>query len=115
MKIAITVLGFLNGGYMLADGLIVLVKGKYIGPLRPGPWADLFSRLNVDVFRLGPLFIAYSVLWLLWLYGLWTSHRWAYPFGIIISTLTLWYLPVGTIFSLIILIILGTARTKVEL
>src|ERR1700754_1478548 len=99
MKILITILAFLNGGYMLLDGLFVSFKGKYIGPEKPGPWANLFYRFNVDVFKLGPLFISFGILWLIWLYGLWTNQSWVYVFGITISILTLWYLPAGTVFS----------------
>ena len=112
MKILITVLGLLNGGYMLLDGIFVIVKGKYIGPEKPGPWANLFYKLNVDVFRLGPLFIVYGLLWLLWLYALWANQSWAWIFGLILSVATLWYLPVGTLFSVIILVTLLAARQK---
>jgi hypothetical protein len=115
MKILITILGFLNGGYMLLDGIFVLLKGKYIGPEKPGPWTSLFYKLNIDVFKLGPLFIIWGVLWLTWLYALWTHQQWAYLFGLIISIMTLWYLPVGTIFSLIIFIVHVTARNKLGL
>lgn len=97
---------------MLLDGLFVLFKGKYIGPEKPGPWANLFYKLGIDVFRLGPLFILFGLLWLTWLYALWTNQGWAYLFGLIISVLTLWYLPAGTLFSLIILVILLTAKSK---
>ncbi len=114
MKILITVLGFLNGAYMLLDGLFVLYKGKYIGPAKPGPWASLFYKLEIDVFKLGPLFIVFGVLWLTWLYALWTNQSWFYMFGLIISILTLWYLPVGTIFSLIILLVLLFAKQKIR-
>lgn len=106
MKILLSILGFLNGGYMLLDGLYVLVKGKYIGPEKPGPWADIFYRMQVDVFKLGPLFIAFGILWLAWLVTLWTRQDYASIFGIILSVMTLWYLPVGTLFSLIILVVL---------
>ena len=112
MKILITILGLLNGGYMLLDGIFVMLKGKYIGPEKPGPWASIFYKFDINVFKLGPLFIAFGILWLTWLYGLWTNQNWAYYFGIIISILTLWYLPVGTVFSLVILVILVTARRK---
>lgn len=112
MKILVTILGLLNGGYMLLDGIYVLLKGKYIGPEKPGPWANLFYKLDVDVFKLGPLFIIFGLLWLGWLYALWTQRDWAYLFGIAISVLTLWYLPVGTLFSVIILVVLLTARRK---
>jgi len=112
MKIFITILGFLNGGYMLLDGIYVLIKGKYIAPQKPGPWATLFYKIKIDVFSLGPLFIAFGSLWLFWLYCLWTNQSWAYVLGIITSFLTLWYLPVGTIFSMIIFMILVFAKQK---
>lgn len=115
MKVFISILGFLNGGYMLLDGLYVMLKGKYIGPEKPGPWAHLFERSGLDVFRLGPLFVVFGLLWLVWLYGLWTSQHWAYAFGIVVCILTLWYLPVGTLFSLIILLVLIFAKRKLGL
>jgi len=115
MKILITILGLLNGGYMLIDGIYVLLKGKYIGPEKPGPWAGLFYKLNIDVFKLGPLFIFFGIMWLTWLFALWTNQSWSYLFGIIISILTLWYLPVGTLFSLIILLILFFAKNNLGL
>ena len=112
MKLLITILAFLNGGYMLLDGMYVLLNGKYIGPEKPGPWANLFDKVGIDVFKLGPLFIVFGLLWLCWLYALWTSQHWAYGFGLVISLLTLWYLPVGTLFSLVIFVLLLTARHK---
>ncbi len=112
MKIFISVLALLNGAFMLIDGIYVMLNGKYIGPEKPGPWSALFEKLNVDVFKLGPLFVVFGILWLTWLFGLWTHRTWAYSFGIIISILTLWYLPVGTIFSLIVLGTLIFARAK---
>jgi len=115
MKILISILGLLNGAYMLLDGLYVMLKGKYIGPEKPGPWANLFYKLRIDVFKLGPLFIVFGLIWLTWLYSLWTNQSWTYPFGVVICILTLWYLPVGTIFSLIILLILIFAKQKIGL
>lgn len=111
MKLLITAAGLLNGGYMLLDGLFVIFKGKYIGPEKPGPWASLFYKLNVNVFKLGPLFIIYGLLWLTWLFSLWTSQSWTYLFGLQISVLTLWYIPLGTFFSLVILFTLLFAKT----
>ncbi len=112
MKILITILAILNGGYMLLDGIYVLLKGKYIGSERPGPWSLLFEKLNIDVFKLGPLFITFGILWLIWIYGLWANQQWTFTFGILISVLTLWYLPIGTLISLIIVGILIFARQK---
>jgi hypothetical protein len=91
------------------------MKGKYIGPEKPGPWAALFNKLNVDVFKLGWLFILFGILWLTWLFALWANKDWAFAYGIMISILTLWYLPVGTIFSIIIIAVLFLFRQKTGL
>jgi hypothetical protein len=115
MKILITILGLLNGGYMLIDGIFVILKGKYIGPEKPGPWAEMFYKMNIDVFELGWLFVLYSILWLIWLFGVWTDKEWAYMYGIMISILTLWYLPVGALFSIIIVAVLILFRQKLGL
>jgi hypothetical protein len=106
MKLVVTILGLLNGGYMLADGVYVLLKGKYMGPDRPGPWASLFRQVGIDVFKLGPLFISFGLLWLIWLVSLWTKQAWAFPMGMAMSVLTLGYLPVGTFISVMVLAIL---------
>lgn len=112
MKILISILSLLNGGYMLLDGIFVILKGKYIGPPKPGPWANIFYKFNVDVFNLGPLFILFGLLWFVFLFGLWTNQSWTYVFGMTISAITLWYLPVGTIISIIIIVLLMTTKTK---
>jgi len=115
VKIFITLLGSLNGVYMLLDGIFVLIKGKYIGPDRPGPWANLFYKFDINVFKLGPLFIVFGLLWLTWLYTLWTNQSWSYVFGLIVAVLTLWYLPVGTLISAIIIVLLLTPKNKLGL
>jgi hypothetical protein len=113
MKIVLIIIGLLNGGYMFVDGVFVMLKGKFIGPEKPGPWAHFFYKLNIDVLKLGPVFITYGVLWLLWVYALWTNQSWTYIFGLLISLFTIWYLPVGTLFSLIIIFILLIMKHKV--
>jgi hypothetical protein len=115
MKTIIAVLAAVMGSYMLIDGIFVLLKGKYIGPEKPGPWANFFYSLNIDVMRLGPLFIVFGILWFAWLYAFLSGQGWAYGFGIIISLLSLWYLPVGTLIPIIVLIVLLTARQKLGL
>lgn len=100
---------------MLLDGVFVMLKGKYIGPEKPGPWSIIFYKLNIDVFKLGPLFITLGILWIIWLFALWTNQSWAYLFGFIVSILTLWYIPIGTITSIIIMATLLLAKQKIGL
>jgi hypothetical protein len=115
MKIIIAVLGLIMGGYMLIDGIYVILKGKYIGPEKPGPWANLFYSFDINVMKLGPVFIVFGLLWLAWVYALLTHQNGTFVFGITLSVLSLWYLPVGTLISIIILIGLVTARHKLGL
>jgi hypothetical protein len=77
MKILIIILGCINGGYMLLDGIYVMLKGKYIGPEKPGPWAELFYKFGINVFKLGPLFIVFGTAWLLFVFAAWTGQSWA--------------------------------------
>ena len=112
MKILISILGLINGGYMLLDGIFVLLKGKYIGPPKPGPWANLFYKLDMNVFKLGPLFILFGLIWVVFIFGFWTNQSWAYILGLIISVLTLWYLPFGTLISIFILVVLLISKQK---
>lgn len=115
MKIIIAVLSFINGSFMLTDGIYCFIKGKYIGPEKPGPWANLFYKLNIDVFKLSPLFIIFGIAWLLFIFSLYTNQSLTFLLGIIISIATLWYIPFGTIISIAILIILLTSKTKLGL
>jgi len=112
MKIAVIILSLLNGGYMLADGIYVLINGKYIGPEKPGPWANIFQYFNIDVFKLGPLFILFGLAWLGFVIAFVSNFTWAFAFGIIMCVITLWYLPVGTVFSIIALVLLILLRLK---
>ena len=115
VKIIMTILAFANGVFMFIDGIHVIIKGKYIGPEKPGPWANLFYKLNINVFKLGPLFAFLGLGWLLWVYGLWTNQNWAFIFGLIISLLTLWYIKVGTFVSIIVIILLLIFRKQLGL
>jgi len=115
MKILITILGLLNGSYMLLDGVFVMIKGKFIGPEKPGPWTNLFYKLDINVFKLGPLFVVFGLLWLTWIYSLWTNQSWTYAFGLFVCLFSLWYLPIGTNFSMAIITTLLFAKQKIGL
>ena len=78
MKLLLTIISLINASYMLIDGLYVIVKGKYIGQEKPGPWSNIFYKMNIDVFKLGPMFVIFGVLWFIFVFGLQTSQIWAY-------------------------------------
>jgi len=115
MKILLTIIGLINAIYMLIDGIFVVIKRKYIGPEKPGPWSNIFSKLNINVFKLGPMFMVFGLLWSLFVYGLQTSQNWTYLYGIILSIATLWYLPVGTLISVGVIVLLVVYKNKLGL
>ncbi|MGD0711735.1 MAG: hypothetical protein ABR968_11230, partial [Bacteroidales bacterium] len=78
----------------------------------PGPWSKLFTSCGINAFNLGPLFIVFGICWLTFLTALWLNQSWAYTLGLIISVLTLWYLPFGTFISIIVFILLIIAKQK---
>jgi hypothetical protein len=115
VKIIMIILAFANGIFMTMDGFHVMIKGKYIGPKKPGPWANLFYKLKIDVFKLGPLFIILGVNWLIFIYALWTNQDWTLIFGLIISVLTLWYIKIGTFISIITITLLLIFKQQLAL
>jgi len=103
MKYVVIALASIQGLWMMIDGVYVIANGKYIGPEKPGPWASLFGAIGVDVFKLGPMFVLFGLAWLVFVGALLTEAAWARNLGIVLSVLTLWYLPVGTLISIIVL------------
>lgn len=103
MKYVIATLSLINGLWMLIDGIYVIANGKYIGPEKPGPWAAILSLSGVDVFKLGPLFIGFGLAWLVFGGAFMSDASGAKTFGLVLSVLTLWYLPFGTVISIIVI------------
>ena len=103
MRYVVIAISLLNGLWMLIDGVYVLSNGKYIGPERPGPWASVLGATGIDVFKLGPVFVLYGIAWLAFAGGMIANVEWAKYVGILLSVLTLWYLPFGTLISLVVL------------
>ena len=94
------------GGWMIFDGVHVLVRGKYFGPDKPGPWSEPFARLGGDPFALGPLFIVLGVAWIAFTFAGLLGHTWAWYGAAVVAVATLWYFPLGTILSLVFLALL---------
>ena len=106
MKYLVIGLSLINGLWMLIDGIYVMMSGKYIGPEKPGPWASVVFLIGIDVFKLGPLFVLFGLAWLVFGGAIFSEASWARIFGVVLSVLTLWYLPFGTLISIVVLIAL---------
>jgi len=106
LRILVIVLGSINGGYMLFDGIYEMINGHYYGPEKPGPWADVLQNVGIDIYILGPVFIFWGLGWLYFVVLLWIRQSRAFIVGLITCLLTLWYLPVGTFISVIVFCLL---------
>ncbi len=101
----LSLIALIQGGWMIFDGQNVLRTGKYFGPDVPGPWRHIPQALGIDPFSLGPLFLALGAVWIL--LGLMVAFGnlmfWAITATAMLSLL---YLPMGTVLSLAVLMIL---------
>ena len=112
IKVVCGLLGLVVGGFQIIDGVHVLRTGTYIGPPTPGPWRHVVSAVGLDPFAMGPVFITLGSAWLLatgWL--LVTSSTAAWWTCLAVAVLTLWYLPVGTVLSVVFLLLLVLNRS----
>ena len=120
MKLAVSLIAFLLGGWLVFDGSHALVSGDYVtarsgdhaGEL--GPWAKVVSAIGVDPRSTG-MKCAHLLLGVLWLTSLLVflvqpaAGRLALA-GC--SCLSLWYLPLGTLLGLVELWLLLTPALR---
>lgn len=106
---AVVVLAFIQGGWMSFDGTRALTKGDYMTPQEGeyagqlGPWAGLVTAMGINP-RSGfmkSLFVVYGVAWQAGAVLLFFKVSWAWWFLMVLSIGSLWYLPVGTLISLV--------------
>ena len=103
VKIIMALLGLVNGLWMLFDGIYVLLQGKYYGHETPGYWSIPLAALGIDPLQFGPVFVLIGIVWLFYVFAILTSLSWSLLLGILVSVATLWYIPFGTIISLVLL------------
>ena len=56
-----TLIALLAGGWMIFDGVHVLLTGKYVGPEKPGVWSNVVSAVGIDPFSMGVSFIIFGI------------------------------------------------------
>ena len=101
-KVALAIIAVSTGGFMLVDGVRKLLSGTYFGPSL-GPWSAVVRAAGFDPQHFGAVFAVLGAAWLVALAGLLTRAWWGAPAAIGVGVLTLWYLPVGTLFSIVFL------------
>jgi len=104
---------------MALDGVRALVTGRYITPGGDragelGPWSRLVTAVGVapESAVMKAVFVGLGLLWLLLAVGLAVQAGWAWPFGLVLSVATLWYLGPGTVLSVLGLVLLLTPAVR---
>jgi hypothetical protein len=109
LVVVIALLAFVEAGWMLFDGARALIVGDYITP-RSGPYAGQLGAWSRVVSAVGieprstlmkSIFAAYGALWLLAIAAFLLGRPWAWAALFVAAVGAVWYLPVGTLLSVV--------------
>ena len=119
----VVVLGLMLGGWLSFDGSRALIVGDYVTPRsgpyagQLGPWAKVVSALGVEPRStlMKSVHVGLGILWLVTTVGFMLRMPWAWGGMLVSAVLSLWYLPFGTLFGLIqiVLLLLPSVRGRV--
>jgi hypothetical protein len=109
VRVGLVVLGLIEGAWMTFDGTRALTVGDYVTPSsgshagQLGPWNYVVNAVGIPPrsTAMKVIFVVGGLSWLVSTLGLAFRSGWALPAMLIAAVATLWYLPVGTIFSII--------------
>ena len=48
------------GGWMVFDGIHVLIYGRFFGPEKPGPWSAVVSSIGLNPLRFGVSYLSFK-------------------------------------------------------
>jgi hypothetical protein len=110
----IVVAAALDGAWMLFDGVHALVVGDYVTPRsgphagQLGPWSKVVSWLGIKPrsTRMKATFVAFGLAFLATSAAFAVGRDWAARALMVLAASTLWYLPVGSSISLLLLVLL---------
>ena len=105
----VIVLAFVEGAWLAFDGARALLIGDYVTPRsgpyagQLGPWSKLVAAAGIPP-RSTPMkaiFLALGLVWLLVIGCFAMQVSWAWKGMLVCAVLGLWYLPFGTLFSIV--------------
>ena len=114
VRLTLVTLALVEGLWMTFDGTRALTVGDYVtrsaGPRvgELGPWSRVVAAIGIPprAKAMKVIFVAYGLSWLVIALAFLLGAKWAWLAMFVASVGTLWYLPVGTIFGLIQLVLL---------
>jgi hypothetical protein len=113
-KWVIIVLAILEAGWMAFDGVRALVVGDYVTPQtgphtgQLGPWSIIVSAVGIEPRStlMKTIFAGYGAAWLTFIGCFIYRLSWAWWAMLFAAACSLWYVPIGTLASLVQIILL---------
>ena len=120
VKLMIALLALGEAGYMALDGIRAMIVGDYITPSSSrfagqlGPWSLLVSAIGNPPRStlMKGIFAAYGLAWLAVILAYLAGARWAWRAMLLAALFSLWYLLLGTLFSLLVIALLLVERRQ---
>lgn len=105
----VVTIAFILGGWLAFDGGRALVVGDYVTPSsgeyagRLGPWASVVSAVGIEPRStlMKSIHVLLGGAWLVAMVGFAMSASWARAGLLTCAVASLWYLPFGTLLSII--------------
>ena len=121
-RVVVVALAVVEGGWMAFDGCRALVVGDFITPTsgahagQLGPWRHVVERVGLRPRSTGvkAFFAVYGLAWLAVTVGFLLGARWGWSAMVTFAVGSLWYLPVGTMLSVIQLVLLLSYRVPLR-
>ena len=107
-------LALIEGGWLAFDGGRALVVGDYVTPKsgqyagQLGPWAKVVSAVGIEPrsTMMKSIHLALGLVWLVVMICFALRLPWAWSGMLVCAVLGLWYLPFGTLLSVIQIVLL---------
>jgi hypothetical protein len=118
IRSTIIILALLQAGWMSFDGMRALVVGDYVTPSsgayagQLGTWSKIVLAVGIEPRStlMKSIFVIYGVAWLIIISFFTQRLRWAWWAMLVAAAGSLWYLPVGTISSMIQIALLNVEK-----
>jgi hypothetical protein len=118
LRIVVVVLALIQGSWMAFDGTRALTVGDYVTPStgphagQLGPWHYAVEAVGIPARSTGMklVFVLFGLTWLVVAVGFARHFPWARTAMLVMGVASLWYLPVGTFSSALVIICVLIAR-----
>ncbi len=110
----VLLLAFIEGGWLAFDGGRALIVGDYVTPTtgrfagQLGPWASVVSAVGIEPRStlMKSIHVLIGVTWLLVMVAFALRADWAWWGMLACAAAALWYLPFGTLLSVVQIVLL---------